>query len=76
VNYIEETLKIFDQEWVRDAKIEKEEPLKLELLHFIDCVQNDKKPRVSGEDGKHALEVALAAVESARTGKVCEITGC
>jgi UDP-N-acetylglucosamine 3-dehydrogenase len=73
VDYIEETLRIFDQEWVRDAKIEKEEPLKLELLHFIDCVQHDKKPLVSGEDGRHALEVALAAVESARTGKVIPI---
>ena len=76
INYIEETLRIFDQEWVRDAKIEKEEPLKLELMHFIDCVQNDREPVVSGEEGKHALEVALAAVESARTGKVCEIIGC
>lgn len=73
VDCIEETLRIFDQEWVRDAKIEKEEPLKLELLHFIDCVQNDREPLVSGEEGKHALEVALAAVESARTGKVWEI---
>jgi UDP-N-acetylglucosamine 3-dehydrogenase len=73
VNYIEETLRIFDQEWIRDAKIEKEEPLKLELMHFIDCVQHDREPLVSGEEGKHALAVALAAVESARTGKVCEI---
>jgi UDP-N-acetylglucosamine 3-dehydrogenase len=73
VDYIEETLRIFDQEWVRDAKIGKEEPLKLELLHFIGCVQNDKKPLVSGEDGRHALAVALAAVKSARTGEVCEI---
>jgi UDP-N-acetylglucosamine 3-dehydrogenase len=73
VNYIEETLRIFDQEWVRDAKVERVEPLKLELLHFIDCVQHDRKPLVSGEDGRHALAVALAAVESARTGKVCEI---
>jgi len=73
VNCIDETLRIFDQEWVRDAKIGKEEPLKLELLHFIDCVQHDKKPLVSGEDGRHALEVAIAAVESARTGKVCEL---
>jgi len=76
VNYIEETLRIFDQEWIRDAKIEKEEPLKLELMHFIDCVQNDREPLVSGEEGRHALEVALAAIESARTGKVCKITGC
>ena len=73
VNCIDETLRIFDQEWVRDAKIEREEPLKLELMHFIDCVQNDREPVVSGKEGKHALEVALAAVESARTGKVCEI---
>jgi len=73
VNCIDETLRIFDQEWVRDAKIGKEEPLKLELLHFIDCVQHDKKPLVSGEDGRHVLEVAIAAVESARTGKVFEM---
>ena len=73
VDCIDETLRIFDQEWIRDAKIGKEEPLKLELLHFIDCVQHDKKPLVSGEDGRHALEVALAAVESARTGKVMPI---
>ena len=73
VNCIEETLRIFDQEWVRDAKIEREEPLKLELLHFVDCVQHDKKPLVSGEEGKHALEVAIAAVESARTGKARQL---
>jgi UDP-N-acetylglucosamine 3-dehydrogenase len=73
VNYVEEALRIFDQEWVRDAKIEKEEPLKLELVHFIECVRLDKKPLVSGEDGRHALAVALAAVDSARTGTVCKI---
>jgi UDP-N-acetylglucosamine 3-dehydrogenase len=73
VDYIERTLRIFDQEWIRDAKIEKEEPLKLELTHFIDCVQNDREPSVSGEEGKHALAVAIAAVESARTGKVIPI---
>ena len=48
----------------------------LELMHFIGCVQNDREPVVSGEEGKYALQVALAAVESARNGKVCEITGC
>jgi len=73
VDCIQQALRIFDQEWVRDAKIEKGEPLKLELLHFIDCVQHDKKPLVSGENGRHALAAALAAVESARTGKVMPI---
>jgi len=73
VDCIEQTLRIFDQEWVRDAKIEKEEPLKLELLHFVDCARNNRQPLTSGQDGRHALAVALAAVESARTGRVCQI---
>lgn len=39
--------------------IEKEEPLKKELESFIDCIEEDKKPIVSGVEGKEALEVAL-----------------
>ncbi|MCX5681637.1 MAG: Gfo/Idh/MocA family oxidoreductase [Candidatus Omnitrophica bacterium] len=39
--------------------IEKEEPLKKELLSFIDCVQNKKKPIVSGIEGREALKLAL-----------------
>ena len=73
VDYIQSTLRIFDKEWVREAKIEKQEPLKLELEHFIDCIQYDKEPLVSGEVGKYALQVALAAIESSQTGKVCGI---
>ena len=66
----EQTVSIHDGEWIREAKIEKAEPLKRELEHFIDAVQNDKVPIVSGEDGKHALEVALAAIESYKTGQI------
>jgi len=39
--------------------IEKEEPLKKELQSFIDCVQNNKKPIVSGSEGRDALVLAL-----------------
>ena len=39
-----------------------------EMAHFVDCVQNDRKPLVSGEDGRVVLEVIFAAYESARTG--------
>jgi predicted dehydrogenase len=38
--------------------INKEEPLKLELTHFIDCVRERKTPLVSGESAKKALDVA------------------
>ena len=40
--------------------IEKEQPLKKELEHFIDCVKNKKRPIVAGEEGREALRVALA----------------
>lgn len=36
----------------------KEEPLKLELEAFVDCVLKDKKPLVSGEDALKSLQVA------------------
>ena len=39
--------------------IEKEEPLKKELESFIDCVQNNTKPIVSGVEGRDALMLAL-----------------
>ncbi len=38
--------------------IEKKEPLKEELKDFLDCVKYNKKPRVSGEDGLKALQLA------------------
>ncbi len=39
--------------------IEKEEPLKLELTHFVECAQKRLTPKVSGESASQALEVAL-----------------
>lgn len=43
--------------------IEKEEPLKKELLHFIDCIKNHKKPLVSGIQGRQALDLALTITQ-------------
>ncbi len=43
----------------RHIPIEKEEPLKKELEHFLDCVREDQKPKVSGVEGREALKVAL-----------------
>jgi predicted dehydrogenase len=45
---------------VREAvPITKEEPLKLELRHFVDCVIQQQTPKVSGESAKRALDVAF-----------------
>jgi len=39
--------------------ITKEEPLKLELEHFIECARERQTPKVSGESAKHALDLAF-----------------
>ena len=44
----------------RSLPIEKEEPLKRELSHFIECVRDNKAPLVSGIEGREALKTALA----------------
>jgi predicted dehydrogenase len=39
--------------------IQKDEPLKLELEHFVECVNARQRPLVSGESAKQALDLAL-----------------
>jgi len=43
---------------VDQPMISKDEPLRLEIQHFMECLRENKAPLVSGEDGKQALEVA------------------
>jgi predicted dehydrogenase len=40
-----------------------------EFDHFVDCVQNDKEPIVTGRDARAVMEVLFAAYESAREGR-------
>ena len=46
--------------------LEKGEPLALELAHFVDSVAKAKQPKVGGQLGKSALEVAIAITEQIR----------
>lgn len=39
--------------------IAKEEPLKLELQHFVECARERQTPMVSGESAKQALDLAF-----------------
>ena len=43
----------------RNIPIEKEEPLKKELEHFLDCIRENQRPKVSGVEGREAIKVAL-----------------
>jgi len=44
-------------------RIRKTEPLKEELKSFAQCIRSAKRPRVSGEEGRRALRVALTIVD-------------
>jgi len=47
--------------------IAKEEPLKLELQHFVECVRAHRTPVVSGESAKRALDLALEITSQIRS---------
>jgi predicted dehydrogenase len=49
--------------------IEKDEPLKLELQDFVDCVRAHQTPLVSGESAKRALDLALEITRQIQQSK-------
>lgn len=44
-----------------------------EMVSFIECLRNNQKPLVDEYDGKIALEIAVAATKSYRTGKTVQL---
>ena len=65
--------------WIEDAKenlqprFPWQEPLKLELQHFTDCILEKKKPVVTGVDGLKALKIAEAALRSSAKNKAMKL---
>lgn len=49
--------------------IEKDEPLKLELRHFIECVQSHQTPKVSGASAQRALDLAFEITRQIQAGQ-------
>ena len=47
--------------------IAKDEPLKLELQHFIECVKAQRSPKVSGESARRALDLAFEITKQITT---------
>jgi predicted dehydrogenase len=74
LNYAKQTLQVFYRSEIqklshrgllpvvpkaRKFRLQREEPLRAELNHFIDCVRNGRTPDVTGEHGLNALELAV-----------------
>jgi inositol 2-dehydrogenase len=44
-----------------------------EVIDFVDTILGDRAPRVTGEDGLRAVEIAVAAEKSLRTAAPCAV---
>jgi predicted dehydrogenase len=50
----------------KKLRIKREEPLKLELDHFLDCVERGRPPRTDGTHAMEALDVVIKITEMIR----------
>jgi predicted dehydrogenase len=50
----------------RKMRIKREEPLKLELDHFLDCVERGRPPMTGGVEAMEALDVVIKITEMVR----------
>jgi predicted dehydrogenase len=48
---------------IEEANLEQGDALKSEIESFLDCIRNNRRPLVSGEDGLRALETAIRITE-------------
>lgn len=54
------------------VQVEKDEPLKLELASFVDCALRGAAPKVSGQQGAEALDIALEITRLIEAGRAQE----
>jgi len=55
--------------WNIDSQIKQNSPFYSQIKAFCESIKNDSKPRVSGQDGLHAMECVFAAYESSLKGE-------
>jgi len=73
LDYITQELTIEDAKKTIQPRYPWQEPLKLELQHFANCILKKEKPLITGTDGLKALQIAEAALKSSATGKAVKL---
>lgn len=73
LDYITQELTIEDAKETVQPRLPWQEPLKLELQHFANCILGKEKPLITGEDGLRALRIAEAALKSSKTGRLVKL---
>jgi len=73
LDYITQELTIENAKETLQPRYPWQEPLKLELKHFANCILRKEKPVITGADGLKALQIAEAALQSSAKGKVIKL---
>jgi UDP-N-acetylglucosamine 3-dehydrogenase len=74
LDYISQEITIEDSEQSRKPNLERQEPLRVELAHFVDHTLNGKPFRVNGEDGMRAVEICEVVLEAGKSGQTVPLT--
>lgn len=74
LDYIAQNLKLFNSEWEMEARILREEPLKIEDREFLKAALEGAPVPVNALDGYRVVEIAEAALESAARGIVVRLS--
>lgn len=56
------------------AEFERNDRFLTEMQHLLACLQGQEQPEVDASAGSKILKLALAAKESAKTGRACQVT--
>jgi len=75
IDYIDQTVQVFGKN-ARKVNVIHKEPLREELNAFLSAIENSQQPKITGEDGIHALKVVLAAMKSAKSKKPINMNEC
>jgi UDP-N-acetylglucosamine 3-dehydrogenase len=65
LDYIDQNVEVFGKN-ARNVRVPHHEPLMEELDSFLNAIIMDEKPKITGEDGIHALKTVLASMKSAK----------
>jgi UDP-N-acetylglucosamine 3-dehydrogenase len=73
LDYITQELWIEEPKETLQPRYPWQEPLKLELQHFAECILAKKKPLITAADGLKALQIAEAALQSSAKNRAIKL---
>jgi UDP-N-acetylglucosamine 3-dehydrogenase len=73
LDYITQELTVEDAKQTVQPRYKVQEPLKLELQHFANCILKKEKPLITGLDGLKALRIAESAIKSSTTDRIVKL---